>query len=90
MNKILVLMEKPSEGRLNVPIEKLGAYLEDGWKEISRAPMAGFDPAATQDVPAEGGEKKPPETVKERKAREKAEAEAALGGEQKPPEPQTE
>lgn len=33
---MLVLMQSPDGGQMNVPVEKLAQFLDDGWKEISR------------------------------------------------------
>lgn len=44
---ILVLMARGAE-QMNVPLDKVQKYLDEGWKEISRAPMATSAPVSAE------------------------------------------
>ncbi len=48
----LVLMARGAE-QMNVPVEKVQAYLDEGWREISRSqpqPVAPVEPVAVETV----------------------------------------
>lgn len=49
MNDPLVLMARGAE-QMNVPLEKVQAYLDEGWKEISRSPLPPATPVAVETV----------------------------------------
>lgn len=49
MNGPLVLMARGSE-QMNVPLEKVQAYLDEGWREISRSQPQPAAPVAVETV----------------------------------------